>query len=54
MAAPLLGVELAHERERVEVVGLPTVKEPGAVGAVATETEVVAVVVPFAFVAVIV
>jgi hypothetical protein len=47
-------VELVHERESVEVVGLPTEKDPGAVGAVATDTDVVAVVVPFAFVAVIV
>ena len=47
-----MGVELAHARERVEVVGLPTVKLPGAVGAVATATLVVAVLVPFAFVAV--
>jgi hypothetical protein len=47
-------VELVHERESVEVVGLPTEKLPGAVGAVATDTDVVAVVVPFAFVAVIV
>ena len=47
-----MGVELAQARERVEVVGLPTVKVPGAVGAVATLTEVVAVLVPFAFVAV--
>jgi hypothetical protein len=33
MLPPLLGVELAQARERVEVVGLPTVKEPGAKGA---------------------
>ena len=46
------GVELVHARERVEVVGLPTEKAPGAVGAVATITLVVAVLVPFAFVAV--
>jgi hypothetical protein len=52
MVAPLFGVELAHARESVEVVGLPTVNDPGAVGAVATWTEVVAVLVPFAFVAV--
>jgi hypothetical protein len=45
-------VELVQERESVEVVGLPTEKDPGAVGAVATDTDVVAVVVPFAFVAV--
>ena len=48
----MFGVELAHARERVEVVGLPTVNDPGAVGAVATATDVVAVLVPFAFVAV--
>ena len=47
-----MGVELAQARERVEVVGLPTVKLPGAAGAVATAIEVVAVLVPFAFVAV--
>jgi hypothetical protein len=52
MVAPLLGVLLAHERERVEVVGLPTVKEPGAGGGVATVTDVVAVVEPKLFVAV--
>ena len=48
----MLGVELAHERERVEVVGPDTANEPGAVGAVATITLVVVVLVPFAFVAV--
>ena len=48
----MFGVELAHARESVEVVGLPTVNDPGAVGAVATWTLVVAVEVPFAFVAV--
>ena len=48
----MLGVELAHERERVEVVAPDTANEPGAVGAVATLTVVVAVLVPFAFVAV--
>ena len=52
MVAQLFGVELAHERASVEVVGLPTVNDPGAVGAVATLTLVVAVEVPFAFVAV--
>ena len=52
MVAPLFGVDTDHERERVEVEGLPTVKLPGAVGAVATWTVVVAVEVPFAFVAV--
>jgi hypothetical protein len=50
----LFGVLLAHERARVEVVALPTVRLPGAVGAVATLTVVVAVLVPLAFVAVIV
>jgi hypothetical protein len=54
MVAPLFGVELAQERESVEVVGLVTVKLPGAVGAVATETEAVEVVTPFTFVAVMV
>ena len=48
----MFGVELAHESDRVEVVGLPSEKTPGAVGAVATWTLVVAVLVPFAFVAV--
>ena len=48
----MLGVELAHARERVLVVGEETVREPGAVGAVATWTLVVAVLVPFAFTAV--
>jgi hypothetical protein len=44
MVAPLFGVELAHARERVEVVGLPTVNDAGAVGAVgfATMTVVLA------------
>ena len=50
----MFGVLDAQESPRVEVVGLPTVKLPGAVGAVATLIEVVAVLVPFAFVAVIV
>lgn len=48
----MFGVEEAQARERVEVVGLLTVTELGTVGAVATDTEVVAVDVPFAFVAV--
>ena len=48
----MFGVELAHARDRVEVEGLPTVKLPGAVGAVATWILVVAVEVPFVFVAV--
>jgi hypothetical protein len=52
MVAPLFGVELAQVSARVEVVGLPTVNDPGALGAVATATVVVAVLVPFAFVAV--
>ena len=52
MVAPVFGGELAHERASVEVEGLPTVNDPGAVGAVATVTEVVAVDVPFVFVAV--
>jgi len=50
----LLGVLDVHDKERVEVEGDETVKDPGAVGGVATEMLVVAVVVPFAFVAVIV
>jgi hypothetical protein len=52
MVAPLFGVELAHASESVEVEGDETVNDPGAVGAVATCTLVVAVLVPFAFVAV--
>ena len=48
----MFGVELAQARLSVEVVGLVTVSDPGAVGAVATCTLVVAVEVPFAFVAV--
>ena len=47
-----MGVEAVQERDAVEVVRLPTEKEPGEVGAVATFTVVVAVLVPFAFVAV--
>lgn len=54
MVAPLFGVLDAQLKARVEVVGLPTEKEPGVAGAVATDTEVVAVLVPFTFVAVIV
>jgi hypothetical protein len=49
----LLGVLDVHERESVEVVGLPTENDPGAVGGVAMVTVVVAVAVPFEFVAVI-
>ena len=52
MVAPLFGVLVVQERERVEVVGLLIVREPGAVGAVATEIAVVAVLVPLAFAAV--
>jgi hypothetical protein len=52
MVAPPFGDDAVHARERVEVEGLPTVKEPGEVGAVATVTVVVAVTLPFAFVAV--
>ena len=48
----MFGVLLAQARERVDVVGLPTVKLPGAMGAVATCTIAVMVLVPFAFVAV--
>ena len=54
MIAPLFGVLDAQESARVEVVGPLTVNDPGAAGAVATLTEVVAVNVPFAFVAAIV
>jgi hypothetical protein len=52
MVAPLFGVELAQESDAVLVPIEETVREPGAVGGVATETVVVAVLVPFAFVAV--
>lgn len=52
MVAPLFGVLDVQESGRVEVVGLPTAKLPGAVGAVATFTVVVAVTLPFGFVAV--
>ena len=48
----MFGVLLVHASARVEVVGLVTVRDPGALGAVATVTVVVRVVVPFAFVAV--
>lgn len=48
----MFGVLDAHEREMVEEVELPTMRFPGAVGAVATCTVVVRVEVPFAFVAV--
>jgi hypothetical protein len=50
----LLGVLDVHKRESVEVVGLPTENDPGAVGAVATDTDVVNVDVPLKLVAVIV
>jgi hypothetical protein len=50
----LFGVLLAHARATVDVVGLPTVRLPGAMGGVATLTEVAAVLVPAPFVAVIV
>ena len=50
----MFGVEVVQERERVDAVELPTANDPGAVGAVATATEVVAVEVPLLFVAVIV
>jgi len=50
---PPVSVELDHEREILKAVDVVTVREPGIVGAVAsTDTDVVAVVVPFAFVAV--
>jgi len=54
MVAPLFGVLDVQESGRVEVVGLPTAKLPGAVGAVATFTVVVAVTLPFGLVAVMV
>lgn len=47
-----MGVDDAQARLRVDVVGLEAVKLPGAVGAVATWTVVIAVLVPFALVAV--
>jgi hypothetical protein len=50
----LFGVLAVQESARVELVGLPTERLPGAVGAVATAMEVVAVLVPLLFVAVIV
>jgi hypothetical protein len=48
----LFGVEADQDRDVVEAVVPVTLGEPGAVGAVATKTIVVAVEVPFAFVAV--
>lgn len=50
----MFGVLAVQESARVEVVGLPALKLPGAVGAVGTFTVAVEVAVPFAFVAVIV
>lgn len=50
----MFGVEEAQFNASVELEGLPTEKEPGAVGGVATCTVVVAVLVPLGFVAVIV
>ena len=47
-----MGVEADQDREVVEAVVPVTLNEPGAVGAVATETVVVAVVVPLEFTAV--
>jgi|ERR1017187_1702189 hypothetical protein len=52
MVAPLFGVELAQESDAVLVPIEETVREPGAVGGVATEIVVVAVLVPLLFVAV--
>ena len=52
MVAPLFGVELAHERDAVLAPSEETEKDPGAVGAVVTETVVVAVEVPAPLVAV--
>jgi hypothetical protein len=54
MVAPLFGVLDVQERAMVDVVGPVAVNDPGAVGAVATVTVVVAVLVPFAFAALIV
>jgi hypothetical protein len=48
----LFGVLLVHASARVEVVGFVTVRDPGALGAVAMVTVAVMVLVPFAFVAV--
>ena len=48
----MLGVDDAQDREVVEAVVPVTLNEPGAVGAVATETVVVAVVVPLLLTAV--
>ena len=50
----MLGVLVAHVREIAEKVEVLSANDPGAVGAVATFTVVVAVLVPFGFVAVIV
>src|ERR1039457_1038033 len=52
MVAPLFGVEVAQDREALEAVVPVTLNEPGAVGAVATETVVVAVEVPLLLTAV--
>ena len=52
MVAPLLGVEEAQDKETVEAVVPVMLREPGAVGAVATETVVVAVEVPLLLTAV--
>ena len=50
--APLFGVDDDQLKARVLVVALPMLKLPGVVGAVATFTVVVAVLVPFTLVAV--
>ena len=50
----MFGVDDAQERDAVLVPTEAIEKDPGTVGAVATETEVVAVLVPLLFVAVIV
>jgi hypothetical protein len=52
MVAPLFGVEADQDREVVEAVVPVTLSEPGAVGVVATETVLVAVVVPLPLTAV--
>jgi hypothetical protein len=52
MVAPLFGVEVAQDKEALEAVVPVTLNEPGAVGAVATETVAVAVEVPLLLTAV--
>src|ERR1035437_925570 len=52
MVAPLFGDEADQDREVVEAVVPVMLSDPGVVGAVATETVMVAVVVPLPFTAV--